>query len=367
LSVWLPGLLVVAAGLAAGFWMALRRAPDETADENPDGTNPAPSAAQPVSASRRAGLVGFLAGVASCLVVGALVYWATQGARPRPEMDVGTAPQPMAARPDGIDTAHDGTAELPPEVAAELARLRLAVEAAPQDTAARRQFTVALLQSNQLMEAFGQARELERLSPGDPDALFVEGVVRLAMGQWPVAIELMDRVLAGHPDHVLAALAKGQAESALGRTADAVATWRKGLAAAGGTFPPLEELLAQAEAAGGGQAEAPAVSAPALYRVRVELAPGATGPAGATLFLALRAAGGGPPAAVKRIPSPSFPLEATLGDEDSMLGQPLPARGELTVRLDGDGNATTQEAGDLAAAAPGVPGTPITLVLASAK
>ena len=57
------------------------------------------------------------------------------------------------------------------------------------------------------MEAFEQARELQKQAPNDPDGLFVEGVVRLAMGQWPLTVQLMDGVLAQHPDHVLAALA----------------------------------------------------------------------------------------------------------------------------------------------------------------
>jgi hypothetical protein len=284
------------------------------------------------------------------------------------------------ASPEAAAAAHDESADLSPELQAQLQQLRAQVNAAPQDLNARRQLAVALLNANQLMEAFEQARELQKQAPNDPDGLFVEGVVRLAMGQWPLAVQLMDSVLAQHPDHVLAALAKGQAEASLGQLPQAIATWKKGLAAAGGSFPPIEELLAEAEAAGGAAAmagAAPPDAAPApaaaaggggLYRVHIELAPGTVAPpgmdgSGATLFLALRGDAPGPPAAVKRISNPSFPLDLTLSADDSMMGQPLPAQGNLTIHLDGDGNASTKEAGDLTAAVQAFSGTPVNVTL----
>ena len=410
MNVWIPGLIVVAVGLAAGLWFALRGKAEGTEGsapgagggslpEAPGAPRPAAAGATglPASAGRRSGLVGFLFGVGTCLVVGALVYWATQGSRPKDEMTAGGAPMagmapmapmaPMAqtppqgaASPADADAAHEESAELTPEVAAELQQFRAQVQASPQDLTARRQLTVALLNANLLMEAFEQARELQKVAPNDPDGLFVEGVVRLAMGQWPLTVQLMDGVLAQHPDHVLAALAKGQAEAALGQTAQAIATWKKGLAAAGGRFPPIEELLAQAEAGGGLAAEAApqtAATTPAVgavggsYRVHIELAPGTVGTrggngSGATLFVALRGETPGPPAAAKRISNPTFPLELTLSADDSMMGQPLPEKGSLSIHLDGDGNASTKEAGDLTAAVQAFSGTPITVILENA-
>ena len=243
MNVWIPGLIVVAVGLAAGLWFALRGKPEGTEGSAPGaggGSLPeAPGAPRqaaaggtglPASTDRRSGLVGFLFGVGTCLVVGALVYWATQGSRPKDEMTAGGAPMagmapmapmaPMAQTPPqgaassaDAAAAHEESAELTPEVAAELQQFRAQVQASPQDLTARRQLTVALLNANLLMEAFEQARELQKVAPNDPDGLFVEGVVRLAMGQWPLTVQLMDGVLAQHPDHVLAALAKGQALS----------------------------------------------------------------------------------------------------------------------------------------------------------
>ncbi len=416
MSVWIPGLIVVAVGLAAGLWFALRSRPEST-DPGAPARSAAPVPARlsgeeapPVPVARRSSLVGFLAGVGTCLLLGGLFYWATQGSKPKQETasggstpsmaalaptgamapTAGIAPAARAASPAETAAAHDESAQLSPETAAALAALRAQVKAAPQDLNPRRQLTVALLNANQFMEAFEQAKELQRLSPDDPDGLFVEGVVRLAMGQWPVTVDLMDRVLAQHPEHVLAALAKGQAEAALGRKAAAIETWKKGLAAAGGKFPPIEELLAQAESGGAaaplgaspmpvapvapaaeaGNAAGAADSAGGFYRVHIELAPGTVGPGGAgassaTLFLALRGENPGPPAAVKRISNPSFPLELTLSADDSMMGQPLPEKGKLTVHLDGDGNASTQEPGDLLASVEAFSGTPITVILES--
>jgi hypothetical protein len=96
-------------------------------------------------------------------------------------------------------------------------------------------------------------------------------------------------------------------------------------------------------------------------------APGGTG--GGVLFLFVRPAGatGGPPLAVQRIPSPSFPLEFAIGPEDAMMDAgPFPDRVTIEARLDGDGNAMTEEPEDLSArseAAPGAAG--LRLALAS--
>ncbi|MEO8196156.1 MAG: hypothetical protein ABI689_05495 [Thermoanaerobaculia bacterium] len=397
MNVWIPGLIVVSVGLAAGLWYALRGKHETLPEGGSKEAVAAPAAGSPagveapIPSARRSSLVGFLAGVASCLVIGGLIYWATEGSKPKQEMGGGapamgsTAPMaPMgapgapSASPEAAARAHDESADLTPEIQAQLQQSRGQVQAAPQDLNARRQLAVALLNANQLMEAFEQARELQKVAPDDPDGLFVEGVVRLAMGQWPLAVQLMDKVLAQHADHVLAALAKGQAEAALGQTPAAIATWKKGLAAAGGKFPPIEELLAQAE---GGAAMPEGIMAPpptaeaaatagasgGSYRIHIELAPGAVGPrgadGGATLFVALRGDAPGPPAAVKRISNPSFPLELTLSADDSMVGQPLPATGALSIHLDGDGNASTLDPGDLTAAVKAFSGTPVTVIL----
>jgi len=68
----------------------------------------------------------------------------------------------------------------------------------------------------------------------------------------------------------------------------------------------------------------------------------------AVLFVIARPEAGGPPLAVKRVASPSFPLEFEIGPDDRMIQQ-MPFVGPLvlTARLDGDGNASTRLPGDL--------------------
>jgi hypothetical protein len=89
--------------------------------------------------------------------------------------------------------------------------------------------------------------------------------------------------------------------------------------------------------------------------------------AGGILFLFVRPAGatGGPPLAVQRIPSPSFPLDFAIGPQDAMVASgPFPDRVSIEARLDGDGNAMTEEPGDLSArseVAPGASGVTLAL------
>ena len=101
--------------------------------------------------------------------------------------------------------------------------------------------------------------------------------------------------------------------------------------------------------------------------MRVELAPGTVAPPGAVLFVNLRiVAGAGPPSAVKRIDSPTFPLEITLDANDAMPGlegRPLPASGVVSARLDGDGNASTRDPSEPSAQADAALGEAVTLTL----
>ncbi len=69
--------------------------------------------------------------------------------------------------------------------------------------------------------------------------------------------------------------------------------------------------------------------------------------AGRVLFIFARSPQGGPPLAAKRVESPTFPLEFSLGPEDRMI-EARPFAGPLLVsaRLDSDGNATTRDPAD---------------------
>ena len=82
----------------------------------------------------------------------------------------------------------------------------------------------------------------------------------------------------------------------------------------------------------------------------IDLAPGSETPNGAVLFIIARAGPSGPPAAVKRVSAPKFPHAFEIGPADRMIeGIPWSGPFRISARLDGDGNATTRDEGDLLA------------------
>ena len=131
-------------------------------------------------------------------------------------------------------------------------------------------------------------------------------------------------------------------------------------------FPEGARVAAERDRSGAAPAPAapagrgtppPPATAGAPIRGTLELAAGLEGsvPRGGVLFLiARRPGGGGPPVAVKRVQSPTFPMDFELGPDDRMI-QAIPFAGPLllTARVDGDGNATSREPGDLSGAASG--------------
>jgi hypothetical protein len=82
----------------------------------------------------------------------------------------------------------------------------------------------------------------------------------------------------------------------------------------------------------------------------IQVAPALAGqiPDSAVLFLIARTAATGPPLAVKRLPTPQFPFDFSIGPDDRMI-QAMPFQGpiRLSARIDADGNATTRSPGDL--------------------
>ena len=111
-------------------------------------------------------------------------------------------------------------------------------------------------------------------------------------------------------------------------------------------------------------------SASAPIRGRIEIAPELANEArdGSVLFLIARSgAAAGPPLAVRRYLSPSFPLEFEIGQENVMIpSMRFDGAIQLTARLDSDGNAMTRLPGDLQGAtstplSPGAEGALLTL------
>jgi hypothetical protein len=76
-------------------------------------------------------------------------------------------------------------------------------------------------------------------------------------------------------------------------------------------------------------------------------------PEGAVMFLMAWPPDAGPPVAVKKIPSPEFPLSFELGPDDRLHDMPFEGPFKLSARLDADGDAATRGAGDLQGSAQG--------------
>ena len=112
--------------------------------------------------------------------------------------------------------------------------------------------------------------------------------------------------------------------------------------------PPAAATGATSAATGATSAATGATSA--AIEGTLELAPDLAGrvPPGAVLFVIARTAPTGPPLAVVRVASRSFPVRFSIGPDDRMI-QSMPFAGEirLSAYVDADGNAVTRSPGDL--------------------
>ena len=111
-------------------------------------------------------------------------------------------------------------------------------------------------------------------------------------------------------------------------------------------LPPPPSDPPPSQAAGGGGEQ------PLSGTLR--LADGLEARPGSILFLIARRGAAGPPLAVKRVADPSFPLDFTIGPDDRMI-EAMPFAGplQLSARVDGDGDASSREPGDLQGSASG--------------
>jgi tetratricopeptide (TPR) repeat protein len=133
--------------------------------------------------------------------------------------------------------------------ASELAALEAALEESPDDRTVRQQYARALAEAEQFMPAYRQAEELQNRFPGDVEALYVKGLVRMRMGQTTQALADLSQALQAEPDHVDALLAYGLGQLRIGDASGAIASWERGLAAAGGQHGELQRLLNVSRAA----------------------------------------------------------------------------------------------------------------------
>jgi tetratricopeptide (TPR) repeat protein len=411
---WLPGLVVLAAGLLAGYVLVrrlrgapvaavapaarehrdlearrdalvdqLRELPETStvADErrrleheaarvlrDMDRLLTAPrraptEAAAPVAApAPNAGLRGFLWGVGSAAAIALLILFVSRSAAPREEGGSLTGDIP-------------GAGATPANADGEMAQLQAAVERNPDDVPARIALARGALARQDLMTVFQQTKAVLDKQPDHAQALSYQALVRLAMNQPDLAEQMLKRALAADPDLLEGYVHMSLVHLRQGRRDDA----RRDIEEAARRSPEHAERLrslwtqmsAQAEAEPPGPAgEDPhanvpeaGTSAPAAPRAGtgglsglIELGPGLAAPRGAVVFVTVRPAGAvaGPPVAVKRLSSETFPLAFEVGAADSMMGQELPERVRVDVRVDGDGDPLTRDPADPAASADGV-------------
>jgi len=342
----------------------------------PDVAQPAPEI-NVAAHARAASIRGFLWGVGSVAILGGIAWFVTQQATPKTEGTTGGTPMTQSAPQQQTDAA--------------LQSIEAAVAKSPDDLEMRNQLAKAYLERENLMGVFKETQYILQRSPNDARALTYQALVRMSMGQRDGADEMLQRAIKSDPQlsDAYVALAwddiqRGKVSEAEGLIAEAARRHPDQQARLADVIAKMKEQAKNAPppaappdhpglpSPGAESASAPAspatpVSGPSVH-VTLTLA-GATPSPNAVLFIIARAAGqtAGPPAAVKRIGSPTFPLEIDLSAADSMMGpgQPLPASIRIEARLDSDGDAMTKNPSDPHAMQDGVStnGTKVALVL----
>jgi tetratricopeptide (TPR) repeat protein len=231
-------------------------------------------------------------------------------------------------------------------------------------------------------------------SPAEPRALTYNALVRMSMGQTDVASKMLDQATKADPKLTdawvgLAWLDFQTGKAEAGEKAmkeamkqhpeqqarlDQILTEMKNQKpAAAAQMPPNHPALpAPGEAmAAPATSEAPQQAASSdpgniHLTINIDNAAAARAPQHAILYIIARPMGvtSGPPVAVKRLLSNGFPIEVDFGSADSMMGQPIPPKIHLEVRLDTDGDAATKSPQDPVAVQDGVSaGSKVSLVL----
>jgi tetratricopeptide (TPR) repeat protein len=323
-----------------------------------------------IPSSPRPALRGFLWGTGSAAAIGLLLYFVSESARPRDEGATVTGNTPMSRPAEGKAQA------------SEESDLKAAVARNPADLEARVDLARLYLTRQDMMGVWRETQEVLTRSPGHPRALTYQSLVRLAMGQPDVALDMLKKALQKDPNlvegyiHMSLVYAKmgktkesdGAIAEAIRRFPDQAAMLRQVLdeiksapleaaASAGGENPHAR--VASAEGDRSTPTAEPPLTAPSsstgTHHVAgvVDLDPALKGQVapGTVVFVTLREAGfgAGPPIAAKRLLANGFPLAFEISDTDSMRGEPLPSEVLLEARADSDGDPMTRSPLDPAA------------------
>lgn len=330
---------------------------------------------------------GFFWGAGSFAALAGLLYFVMQVAQPRQEGDTVTGNLPTQQQQGGAATQ----AQVNPA----LLQLEAAVKSDPENLQLRNDLARAYLDADQLMNVFEQTKFVLAKAPQDSRALTYQAFVRMNMGDTTAAEQMLRQASKSDPKNLDAWVAlawlfmqqdkkteaeamiaeaakqspgdKAQLEDVFRQMQQQAAQPDGGVpqqADAGGQLPAGHPPIDGAAPAASGMTPAPATAAAGpSVTVTLDLDPSARGKNG-VLFVMARNAMGGPPVAVKRLQVARFPVTFTLGQADSMMGQPFPANFRLEARLDADGNAMTKTPNDPTAMQDGVtPGATVRLAL----
>jgi len=325
------------------------------------GSKPAPAAAADVNIAaltRAASIRGFLWGAGSVAVLAGIGWFVTQQATPKTEGTTGGTPMASAPQPRQQSDAA-------------LQQIEAAVAKSPNDLEMRNQLAKAYLERENLMGVFEQTKFILERTPNDARALPYQALVRMSMGQRDGAEQMLQRALKSDPELLDAYVALAWDDIQQGKVSEAEGLINEAVQHHPDQKARLDDVLTRMKEQAKNPAPAPAapaaapVSGPSVH-VPLSLAGSAPSP-NAVLFIMARAPGQSacPPAAVKRIANPTFPLEIDLSAADSMMGQPLPATVRIEARLASDGDAMTKNPSDPHAVQDGVAtnGTKVNLVL----
>lgn len=329
-----------------------------------DSHRPAREAA-PAVASRPAmspALTGVLWGAGSFFLLAVLAYFVMRESSPREQQ-----PGPMQqAAPQ----------QQPAATSPIVAQLEQAVQREPENLELRNNLAQAYLEVENLMGVFKETQVVLAKRPEDSRALTLQGLVRLAMGEAPTAIDMLQRATKSDRTNLDAWVGLAWVFVQSGRVQEAESAIAEAVKVSPENKARLEDVLAQMKArqtaeqqpaaasgempAGhppvGDAPVAPAVDSKAAIRITIDLDPSARSRANADgfLFVIARMSPAAPPVAVKRIDARSLPATIDLSSADSMMGQALPPKVRIEARLDSDRDPLTKPATDPAASMDGV-------------
>ncbi len=162
----------------------------------------------------------FAAGLVFGVLVGVLL--ARNPEAPPPAQPASPAPAAEIAPP-----------VTPAEVEQQLQSLLAAVEANPEDPAARAAVGDLHLETGEFQEALYWLQQARNLAPDDPDIRSRLAFARLALGDPATAIADYEEILAGNPEHLGSLIALGRIRLFLEQDMEAgMALWERAVAAA---------------------------------------------------------------------------------------------------------------------------------------